>query len=367
MMATSDPVPSPDRKQTDESLCDERSKSDAAIAEGRDAVEIIADDVLRRARDEADAVLRAARDHADERLALADPPSAAIAAVASDRAAEDAALERDRDAADEVLQLERAETARVLNRLLPLERDQTDKFLFRERVQSDAALANRDDFLGLVSHDLRDLLTAIVMSTAVIAKDGGHSQPREQILSETARIQRNAVRMNRLIGDLVDIASIDAGRLSVVPVRDDLGALVVEAMDAFRDSAAVKDLRLEGSRAEHAWAMFDHSRVFQVMANLLLNAIKFTPRGGTIAVACREEADGQWQCSVTDTGPGIPAAHLESVFDRFSQGDRPDRRGLGLGLFISKCIVEAHGGRIWVDSTLGHGTRVSFTLPRVDR
>jgi signal transduction histidine kinase len=355
------PTPSPDRTQTDESLHDERSKSDVAIAHGREAVKDVADAVLRRAREDADEVLRVAREHADERLEQTGPAPAASAAIALDRAAEDATLERDREAADEVLQLERAETARVLNRLLPVERDQTDRFLFRERVRSDAALANRDDFLGLVSHDLRNLLSAIVMSTAVIAKD----TTAERILSETARIQRNAARMNRLVGDLVDIASIDAGRLAVVPAREDLGALLAEAVDAFRDSAAVKSIRIDAPAVDGAIAVFDHSRVFQVVANLLLNSIKFTPRGGTIAVACQAEGDGLWQCSVSDTGPGVPAAHLQSIFDRFSQGDRPDRRGLGLGLFISKCIIEAHGGTIWADSTLGQGTRVSFTLPRL--
>jgi signal transduction histidine kinase len=365
MMARTNPLPSPDREQTDASLHDERSKSDSAMANGQAAVNNVADEVLRRARGEADAVLLTAREHADASLRQTDPPATASAAVALERVNEDASLERERDAADEVLRFERAETARVLNRLLPVERDQTDKFLFRERIRSDAAVANRDDFLGLVSHDLRDLLSAIVMSTEIIVRDTGHSQPGERTRSETGRIQRNAARMNRLISDLVDIASIDAGRLCVVPVRDDLGALITEAVDAFRDSAAVKAIRIDGMVPEGATAVFDHSRVFQVVANLLLNSIKFTPRGGSISVAC-EQAEGAWRCSVSDTGPGIPAAHVESIFDRFSQGDQPDRRGLGLGLFISKCIVEAHGGKIWADSSPGRGARVTFTLPSLE-
>lgn len=362
-MAASKPVPSPDRKQTDESLHDERSKSDVAIAQGQDAVQDVADEVLQRAREEADAVILNARQHADERLKQSDPPPAAAAAIARERVAEDVALELERESADEVLQLERAETARVLHRLLPVERDLTDQFLFRERIQSDAALANRDDFLGLVSHDLRNLLSTIVMSTAVIAKDA-HAQSGERILPETDRIQRSAARMNRLISDLVDIASIDAGRLSVVLVTGDLAALVAEAVAAFQNSAAVKSIRVDGVVPDGAAAAFDHDRLFQVLANLLLNSIKFTPRGGAISVSC-QAAEDMWQCSVSDTGPGIPAADLVSVFDRFSQSGQPDRRGLGLGLFISKCIVEAHGGRIWAESTLGHGTRMSFTVPRL--
>jgi signal transduction histidine kinase len=357
------PVPSPGREQTDDSLRDERSKSDQAIVEGRDAVAELADDVLRRAREDADAVLLTARDQADERLEDSDEPPAAGAAVARERVEEDAALERERESADDVLQLERIETARVLKKLLPVERDQTDKFLHSERIRSDAALANRDDFLGVVSHDLRNLLSAIVMSSAVIARTIDDTKSGKQILSESERIQRNAAHMNRLIGDLIDVASIDAGRLAVVPVADDLVALINEAVEAFRDSAAVKDIRIEAPAGGPAMAVFDHSRMFQVLANLLVNSIKFTPRGGSITVRC-EPAGDRWRCSVQDTGPGIPETHLQSVFERFSQVHAGDRRGLGLGLFISKCIIEAHGGEIKAESRPGSGTCVSFTLPR---
>jgi signal transduction histidine kinase len=360
------PVPSPDREQTDDSLRDERSKSDLAVAEGRDAVAELADDVLRRAREEADAILMAAREHADERLHDSDAPPTAGAAVARERVVEDAALERERESADEALQLERIETARVLKRLLPVERGQTDKFLHSERIRSDAAVANRDDFLGVVSHDLRNLLSAIMMSSSVIARTIGDSPTGKQILAESDRIQRNAARMNRLIGDLIDIASIDAGRLAVVPVADDLAALISEAVDAFRDSASVKDIRIEAPAGGPAMAVFDHSRIFQVLANLLVNSIKFTPRGGSISIRC-EPGDERWTCSVEDTGSGIPDTHLQSVFERFSQVHSGDRRGLGLGLFISKCIIEAHGGEISAESGPGRGTCVSFTLPRAGR
>ena len=109
-------------------------------------------------------------------------------------------------------------------------------------------------------------------------------------------------------------------------------------------------------------ADFDHARLFQVMGNLIMNSIKFSTTGGSISV--HGERDGEsWRCSVTDTGIGIPADQLEIVFDRHSQVGK-DRAGLGLGLFISKCIVEAHGGRIWAESTPGRGSCVSFSLPR---
>jgi signal transduction histidine kinase len=362
-MSNTAPVPSPDREQTDDSLRDERSKSDLAIVVGRDAVADLADDVLRRAREDADAVLLIARQQADRRLQNSDAPPTAGAAVARERVVEDAALRRERGSADDALQLERIETALVLKRLLPVEREQTDKFLQTERVRSDAALANRDDFLGVVSHDLRNLLGSIVMSSAVIAKTTDDSPTGNAILSESNRIQRNAARMNRLIGDLIDVVSIDAGKLAIVPVVDDLAALLNEAVDAFRDAAAVKQIHIEAPAGGPAMAEFDHSRLFQVAGNLLGNSIKFTPRGGRITVGYALAGD-VWRCFVDDNGPGIPDAHLESVFERFAQVTPGDGRGLGLGLFISKCIVEAHGGDIKAESRPGGGATVSFTLPR---
>ena len=361
-MSVDQPDPSPEREQTDESLRDEREKSDRALAEGRNTVTDSADQVLRRARQEADAVLLEARDKADLRVQEGEPPLAPSVAVARERVAEDAVLQQERAAADTALEFERAQAARVLAQL-PSEREQTDQFLLIERVRSDDALASRDDFLGLVSHDLRDLLAAIVMSAAVVEKTAAGGAEGARILTETTRIQRNAVRMNRLIGDLLDVASIDAGRLAIRPQRGDLGTVLAEAVDAFTAAATAKGVRLTLVTAdEPLLADFDHARLFQVLGNLIMNSIKFCGTGGSISV--QVERDGEsWRCSVTDTGIGIPADSSRIVFERVSQVGRT-RSGLGLGLYISKCIVEAHGGRIWAESTLGAGSCVSFSLPR---
>jgi signal transduction histidine kinase len=109
--------------------------------------------------------------------------------------------------------------------------------------------------------------------------------------------------------------------------------------------------------------MFDHDRILQVLANLISNSLKFTPEGGKIMIY--GEPDGaNLRLSVVDTGTGIPQGALDSIFERFSQADRKSRRGgLGLGLYISRCIIEAHGGRIWAQSQPGAGTEVSLTLP----
>jgi len=362
-MPEESPDPSPEREQTDDSLREEREKSDRAISAGRDAVKDSADETVRRARITADSVLLEAREKADQLLEDSDPPESANIAVARERVLEDDALERERASADETLALERIETARVLARLLPIERDQTDQFLLTERVRSDDALASRDDFLGVVSHDLRDLLTGMVVGAAVITKAAGGSPQATAILAETERIQRHAARMNRLIGDLVDVASIDAGRLRMVLKTDDLALSLAEAVEEFAPAGAVKHIQIGLECAERPLlASFDHARLFQVLANVIGNSIKFSPVHSRILVR-GERSGASVQCSVEDAGPGVPGDQLDAIFERFSQVKEDDRRGLGLGLYISKCIIDAHGGRIWAESTAGEGTRVCFTLP----
>lgn len=357
------PKPTAERRQTDDSLRDEREKSDRAISEGRDLVAEVADEVLRHARLEADVVLLEARDKADRRLSDSDGSPAALRAVEQERAVEDATLRDDRVAADETLEFERAETERLLLRLLPEERKATDGYLLAERVRSDGALANRDDFLGLVAHDLRDLLSGVALSAAVIEKTVAGTDQREQVGSEIARIQRHTARASRLISDLVDVASIDAGRLAVTLAPGDLSVLLADVAEEFRASAAVKGIEVVvESQAGEVPGAFDDERLFQVLGNLVGNAIKFSPRDTRIVLRGVRRGD-QWQCSVTDHGPGIPAEQIETVFERFAQVKANDRRGLGLGLFIAKRIVEGHAGRIWAESTLGQGTSVLFTIP----
>lgn len=362
-IAVDTPKPNAEREQTNDSLRDEREKSDLAIAEGRDQVTVTADAVLRHARSEADAVLLEARDKADLLLEQSDGPIGAAVVVDKERKIEDAALREERESADETLELERVETARLLLRLLPAERDETDRHLQVERVLADGALANRDDFLGMVTHDLRDLLSGIVMSAAVITKTVAGTAHAAPVGVETMRIQRHTARASRLICDLVDVESIDAGRLSMTVAPGDLQALLAQAAEEFRATAAVKGIDVTVDNAGRALpARFDHGRLLQVLENLIRNAIKFSPRGSRIVLRA-ERAGDELHCSVTDQGVGIPADQVETVFERFAQVQKNDRRGLGLGLFIAKQIVEAHAGRIWVKSTLGSGTSVVFTIP----
>jgi signal transduction histidine kinase len=352
--------PRPERDATDESLRAERKNLDRAIAERREGRREEADELVDLARERADAVLDEARHEADERRAGSGLGGEDVVA---ERSIQDAALEDERAAADERLARERAAETRALAALLPLEREKTDRFLLTERARSDDSVANRDDFLAIVGHDLRNLLSGIVLDATLVTERASTSDEGRRAAEAMQRIQRHAARMNRLIGDLVDVVSIDAGKLAVDPGPCDVAALLAEAVDGFAGLAAERGVGLELEIAQGAMmAELDHDRMLQVLANLLTNALKFTPRGGWVVVGA-ERLGESIRLSVSDTGPGIPADLLEVVFDRFWQADQGDRRGLGLGLYISRSLVEAHGGRIWVDSEPGAGSTFRVVVP----
>jgi signal transduction histidine kinase len=168
--------------------------------------------------------------------------------------------------------------------------------------------------------------------------------------------------MNRLIQDLLDAAKLEAGRVAIAARPIQVAPLMREAQEMLAPLAAEKGLSLDCKIAEPLPEVTaDGGRVLQVLSNLVGNAIKFTPKGGRIVMRA-EDAPGGVRFSVADTGPGIPEEQLTKLFGRFWQGNPADRRGIGLGLTISKGIVDAHGGRIWVESRVGEGTTFHFTL-----
>lgn len=351
-----------ERKQTDESLAGERAKADRALGREATAIEASADEVVARARQEADEVLTSARAKADDK-ALNAPKEQTEASTKQERAAEDKILDEERATADAVLRAERAASARLLARLLPLERERTDKFLLTERARSDDALANRDDFLGMVSHDLRDLLHGIVMNAAYIAEQPGEDEQGKARLAASQRVQRSAGRMARLIGDLVDIASIDAGKLGVTPIPTNASDLVHQAVETWGPPAERKGIVVEARVRDPVPARADPERIVQVLGNLITNAVKFSPSGTKIVVGVDDVGD-EACFSVADRGVGIAEDKLLAIFERFWQVGANDRRGLGLGLYISSCLVQAHRGKIWAESVLGEGTTFYFTVPR---
>ncbi len=351
--------PRPERDATDESLLAERKNLDQAIgglaAEGSDAD---ADEVVEVARQRADTVLERAREDADN-----GSPASSPGEVASQRKVEDKVLAAERAAADELLSREREEQARVLAALLPLEREKTDRHLLSERTRSDDSLAHRDDFMAIIGHDMRNLLGGIVLDATIVEQRASDSEEGKQSAAAMKRILRHAARMNRLIGDLLDVVSIEAGNLAIEKAAGDAAALLADAADIFANAAAEKGVVLAVAPvAGPLVAAFDHDRMLQVLANLVSNALKFTPRGGHVLLG-GERHGAVVRLDVRDDGAGIPASLHEAAFERFRQVHDHDRRGLGLGLYIARSLVEAHGGRIWVESAPGAGSTFHVELP----
>lgn len=355
-----DKLPSPEREQTDESLRIERQKADDVLADKLSAIEEAADAVIEKARARADEVLAAGRAKVD-RQSVRSGGAPSSPALQQERRLEDRVLQEEREDADEIVRIERVEGAA----LLATERDETDKDLSHERARSDVAVSTRDEFLGIVSHDLRNLLSAVMGFAGLIAKaeSGEMEHQAAQVLSHARRIQRSGTRMNRLVGDLVDVASIEAGALAVAPQLGDPKQVVAEAVETFQAQASASGISLLAELAPpSAIAELDHARILQVLANLIGNAIKFTPSGGSVVVSL-DRTEQELRFGVRDTGRGISSDQLESIFERFQQVDKNDGRGVGLGLYISKCIVQGHAGHIWAESRLGAGSTFWFTLP----
>jgi PAS domain S-box-containing protein len=220
----------------------------------------------------------------------------------------------------------------------------------------------RDQVLGVVAHDLRNPLSAILLQAGALKRQGVEPERRSQRPREA--IQDAVNRMNHLIQDLLDVALMESGRLTIQPARLSARELIVSAADVQRPlaSSSSLELRVDVDRdVPEVWG--DRNRLLQLFENLIGNAIKFTKAGGCVAAgaASRDEQVVFW---VSDTGSGIAPEDLPRVFDRFWQATRPGRQGAGLGLSIAKWIVDAHGGRIWVQSTPGEGTALFFTIPK---
>jgi signal transduction histidine kinase len=223
------------------------------------------------------------------------------------------------------------------------------------------AVHAREQVLQIVSHDLRNPLGVIMLNTgiameAVDRADGDTRAALEGVVMA-------AGQMNRLIENLVDLARMDAGHMSLERQPHPAASLVRAAVAMLRPLADTRAQRLEHEVPDGlppVWLEAD--RLLQVLSNLVGNAIKFTPEGGRIVVSAAR-GDGEVRFSVADTGPGIQDEHQPFLFDRFWQADRSRRGGTGLGLAIAKGIVEAHGGRIWVESRLREGSTFHFTVP----
>lgn len=233
----------------------------------------------------------------------------------------------------------------------------------RLHEEANRAIRARDEVLGLVSHELRNPIQAILLTTerllGALPPEPASGSDRRSLDS----VRQCARQMVRLADDLLDITRIEAGHLAVRPVRHGAEQLVAEALQALAPGLESTRVELRTALVEPLPAVrADRQRILQVLMNLVGNAIRFVPEGGTITVGAAP-AEQQVRFWVSDTGPGIREEDLPHVFDRYWQGRECEHGGAGLGLAISRGIVEAHGGRIWVTSEPGEGATFHFTIP----
>ncbi|WNG45510.1 PAS domain S-box protein [Archangium minus] len=224
-----------------------------------------------------------------------------------------------------------------------------------------SATQARDDVLGIVAHDLRSPLNSIVLGIQALRRRARGTLGDAPSVEALDSLLSSAQRMGRLVEDLLDVVRLEAGQLSISPSPQPTEGLLREAVEAARPQAGEVHLQLEESGPLPP-VLADRDRLLQVFSNLLGNALKFTPPGGAVRAGARLE--GASVCFyVHDTGPGMTPEVLEHIFDRFWQADRRDRRGAGLGLSITKGLVEAHGGVLRVESEPGRGSTFFFTVP----
>jgi PAS domain S-box-containing protein len=232
--------------------------------------------------------------------------------------------------------------------------------LYREAQD---AVRGREDILSFVAHDLRTFLFGSRLGIDTLLRS---VQPveRRRGWKELDRVQRLNAQMARMIEDLLDVSSLDAGRLSLKVTEWPAADLLSQAAETLSATASASGIAFKVD-AEQATSkvLCDASRMMQIFGNVVGNAVKFTPKGGAITISASDAGD-QVQFAVRDTGPGIAPAQLDHLFERYWQAEQGAQKGRGLGLYIAKQLVEAQGGRIWVESSLGAGTTLFFTLPR---
>ena len=232
----------------------------------------------------------------------------------------------------------------------------------RDRLlaQAEQAVSDRDHVLAVVSHELRNPLNTIAMAAAILGEMLPVSEAGRKSI---ATIVRSAERMKRMIQDLLDLSSIQSGRLAIDPRPLAVKPLIVETIEAFESDAAERGLALS-FEVGHGLPMIraDRDRIFQVLVNLVGNAVKVTSRGEVVVTAGTAAGGREVICAVRDTGPGIPEEQQGRLFEPYWRG-QATYRGTGLGLAIARGVVVAHGGRIWVESAPGTGTTFFFTVP----
>jgi signal transduction histidine kinase len=232
-------------------------------------------------------------------------------------------------------------------------------------LEAQRAIAARDDFLAIASHDLKSPLGAVLFSASVLKRVAEPGPVWEHVRHTADSILHAATSMERLVHDLVDLAALDAGLLSTNKQQHVAGEIVSDAVKLYDPLAAERSVSLRPEGVELTTPVLaDRGRVLQVLGNLIANAVTYAPPDSVVDVAARDGGQDGVVFSVRDNGPGIDGDLLPRIFDRYTRGRARGGRSVGLGLSIASKLVEAHGGRIWVESLPGQGTCFHFTVPR---
>ena len=222
----------------------------------------------------------------------------------------------------------------------------------------------KSDFFSLMSHELRTPLTSIKEGTNLFleGKGGDVTEKQKRLLTI---VSEESNRLIELVNSLLDLSKLEAGIATFHFVNADLTPLIARAVREIEPLAEAKGIRIKRDIQETPRVIMDTERILQVLRNLIGNALKFTPQGGVVEISLRA-MNGGVGVSVADTGPGIPEEQTAIIFDKFQQAVHAGSRkiqGTGLGLAIVKHVVQSHGGRVWVESTVGRGSTFRFTLP----
>lgn len=368
------------RENTDNSLKFERNKTDNYLDRESQTVEDESDEIVSSKRREADRKLKESRDQSDKKRFEETTKKSPLLDAERKRSDSDRKIARNEE--DKVRNEERDQKKQIAQELLNTERAETDSNLLFERDVTDEAsvsnsvlvtnaqeaLSTRDTYLGILSHDLKNPLAAISLSSSAMKRAFEKNKfDKKTIDKYFSALERNVSSMGRMIEDLLDVEQMVNGELKLKLIDLDLNKLVLECKELFEPIAESKLFTINVSLCEtEAIASADHDRLLQVLSNLVGNAVKYTKENGTIFLSV-EKNNNKILVSVKDEGPGIPPEKLGIIFERFTQLNGNDRKGVGLGLFISKWIIESHKGEIFVNSVLGEGSNFSFSLPCIDR
>ena len=339
------------RLKTDERQRDSDLDSEHQANLKRDTERAEADKTKSQSRRDSDV----SRERADMGRSRAERKAERDKILHVEREIADEAIRGERLRADAAIERERAKYHASVDASAELLSQEQDRY-----KKTKAALTTREEFLAIVSHDLRNPLNNISIAAQNLLEEP------EAIKELASSIKKSATEMLRLIEDLLDVERIAAGKLTLQCEQHDVSEIVKRAVEELQGAAASKGVTLRVEPREvNGYVVCDRSRVMQVLSNLIQNAVKFTPANGQVCVSYqRTGPEGkEVQVSVSDTGEGIAPEKVKTIFERFSQMHDKDRRGLGLGLYIAKMMVEENRGRIWVESKLGEGSTFHFTLP----